>query len=107
MPARIHAPAEARILGIWDYTLEAWGERQADNYVRGLIACIHSLENERNRWRAVRDKHLPGVWFVRYEHHFVFFRELSGGVVGVITVLHENMDLPNRLREDQKLADND
>jgi plasmid stabilization system protein ParE len=39
------------------------------------------------------------VWFVRHEHHYVFFRELSGGVVGVITVLHERMDLPARIKE--------
>ena len=46
MSAKIFAPAEARILGIWNYTLEKWGEAQADNYVLGLIDHIHSLEND-------------------------------------------------------------
>jgi len=107
MSAKIFAPAEARILGIWNYTLEKWGEAQDDNYVLGLIDHIHSLKNERGRWRPVRDKLWDGVWFVRHEHHYVFFRELTGGVVGVITVLHENMDLPSRLKEDDRLVEND
>lgn len=97
MPARIFAPAEARLIEIWDYTLEKWGEEKADKYLRALIEDIHSLADQRHRWRLVPDK--GGVWFVRHEHHDVFFRELSGGVVGVITVLHESMDLPARLKE--------
>ena len=30
----------------------------------------------------------------------VTFRELSGGSIGVISILHENMDLPARLKDD-------
>jgi plasmid stabilization system protein ParE len=43
---------------------------------------------------------VKGIFFIRYEHHYVFFRELSKGVLGVVNVLHESMDIPNRLRED-------
>ena len=104
MPARIFAPAEARLVEIWEYTLENWGEKQADGYVRALVEEIHSLDNKRHRWRPVPDETLRGVWFVRHEHHYVFFLELSGGNIGVITVLHENMDLPARFKEDRKLS---
>lgn len=102
MPARIFAPAEARLIEIWDYTLDKWGEEQADKYLRALIEDIHSLAGQRHRWRPVPDK--DGVWFVRHERHYIFFRELSGGTVGVITVLHESMDLPSRLKEAGKPA---
>ena len=30
MPAKIFAPAEARLFEVWDYTLEKWGKEQAD-----------------------------------------------------------------------------
>ena len=43
---------------------------------------------------------LPLVFFFRHQHHYVFFRELSKGSLGVISILHENMDIPSRLRED-------
>jgi len=99
MPARFFRAAEERLIEIWDYTLEKWGEKQADAYVRGLVGAIHSLASNRQRWRRVPDRNLAGVWFVRHEHHYIFFREISGGSVGVITVLHESMDLPARIKE--------
>jgi len=97
MPAKIFAAAESRLIEIWDYTLKKWGEDQADAYVRGLVGAIHALDANRSLWRRVTNK--TGLWFVRHEHHYIFFRELSGGVVGVITVLHESMDLPARIKE--------
>ena len=99
MPARIFAPAESRLVEIWDDTFQKWGEDQADAYVRELVGAIHALDANRSLWRRVADKNLVGLWFIRHEHHFIFFRELTGGVVGVITVLHESMDLPARIRE--------
>ena len=97
MPAKIFATAESRLVEIWDYTLKKWGEDQADAYVRGLVGEIHAFDANRSLWRRVADK--TGLWFVRHEPHYIFFRELSGGVVGVITVLHESMDLPARIKE--------
>ena len=99
MPAKIYPAAESRLIEIWDYTLEKWGEKQADAYVRGLVGAIHSLGRNRHQWRRVPDKTLVGVCFVRHEHHYIFFREISGGTVGVITLLHESMDLPARIKD--------
>ncbi len=98
-PAIIYKAAQARLGEIWDYTVEKWGGEQADTYLRKLAACIHDLHNRRHLWRSVRDKRLPGVFFLRCEHHFIFFRELEAGVA-VISILHENMDMLARLRED-------
>jgi hypothetical protein len=33
---------------------------------------------------------------MRYEHHYVFFRELSKNVLGIVNVLHENMEIPSK-----------
>jgi hypothetical protein len=46
------------------------------------------------------DEVLPRTYFIRYEQHFIFFRALSPDAIGVISVLHENMNIPMRLRED-------
>lgn len=40
------------------------------------------------------------AYFCRYEHHYIFFRELETGDIGVMSILHERMNLPVRLRED-------
>lgn len=100
MAAKIYPAARERLLDIWDYTERTWGEEHADQYVRNLVSAIQAVGGERYRWRSVQDEALPGVFFFRHRHHYIFFRELSEGTLGVISVLHENMDIPSRLRED-------
>lgn len=100
MTARIFAAARERLLDIWEYTAERWGEDQADKYVRDLALAIEQAGRSRPCWRAVPDEELAGVFFIRHAHHFIFFRELPGSTLGVISILHESMDLPARLRED-------
>ena len=100
MNARIYPSAQSRLHEIWDYTERTWGEKQANAYIRSLITAVNQVRAERRRWRPLRDRSLPGVYFIRHRHHYVFFRELSDGTLGVISILHENMDIPARLRDD-------
>jgi plasmid stabilization system protein ParE len=97
---KIYRAVQTRLIEIWDYTARTWGEKQADACVRSLVAAVEQIQAERQRWRPLRDRALPGNYFTRHRHHYVFFRELSGGEIGVISILHENMDIPARLRED-------
>ena len=105
MPAKIYPAAKERILEIWAYTEKKWSEKQADAYVRELVAEIETVAVQRHRWRPVFDGALQGVYFFRHRHHYVFFRELSKKRLGVISVLHEQMDIPARLREDAERVD--
>lgn len=107
MAAKIYQAAKERILEIWDYTERMWGEDQADKYVRGLVEAVNAAQGKRHKWRHVMDEALSGVFIMRYQHHYLFFRELSDGTLGVISVLHENMDIPARLREDSERGEND
>ena len=36
----------------------------------------------------------------RYEKHFVYWKTLSDGDIGIVTVLHERMHQMDRFRED-------
>lgn len=100
MEVKFLRASKNRLLEIWDYTERKWGESQADRYIRGMFAAIHEAADSRHRWRPVIDEFLSGVYYIRYERHFIFFRILSVDTIGVITVLHENMNIPRRLRED-------
>ena len=100
MEVKFLRPAKNRLLEIWNYTERTWGEAQADKYIRGLVDAIHEAADSRHQWRPAMDEVLPGVYFIRYERHFIFFRALSPDAIGVISVLHENMNIPRRLRED-------
>jgi toxin ParE1/3/4 len=106
MAVKIYDAAKERLIGVWDYTEQMWGEEQADRYVRGLAEAIHAAVGKRHRWRRLMDEALKGVFFIRFQHHYVFFRELSDGTLGVISVLHEKMDIPARLREDSERGEN-
>jgi len=107
MAAKVYQAAKERILEIWDYTERTWGEEQADKYVRGLVEAVNKVQGKRHRWRRMMDEALIGVFFIRYQHHYLFFRELSDGTLGVISILHENMDIPARLRDDSERGGND
>ena len=80
--------------------MDKWGEEQADAYIQELIGALNRLAKQRSLWKPVADKQLLGVKFARWRQHLVFFRELTGGGVGVISILHESMDLPERLKDD-------
>ena len=63
MPAKIYPAAQERILEIWYYTEKKWSEKQADAYVRELVAEIETVAVQRHRWRPVWDGALQGVYF--------------------------------------------
>ena len=97
---KIYPDARRRIIEIWHYTDKTWGEKQADKYVRDLYEAIEKAAINKYLWRKVEHEELKGVFFVRYEHQYVFFRELSKDLLGVVNVLHESMDIPSRLKND-------
>ncbi len=108
MAAKIFPSAQARLLEIWDYTEKKWGMDQADSYVQNLVDAINNLQKHRRHWKPVRNEALKGVFFCRHRYHYIFFREFPSKTLGVISILHENMDIPSRLKEDagdRNLAD--
>lgn len=94
----LYKRAKQQLIDIWLYTAEHWGEEQADKYVNGIYAALLALESA--SWRKVEGQRFIGVYFLRYEKHFIFFRELSNEHIGIISILHERMNLPERLFED-------
>lgn len=109
---RFYPTADARQDEIWDYTLNEWGEQQAEKYIIELHSHLSKLANNKLLWqdlptRLVIPNDLSlSVYFSHYSKHYIFFRELSDGTIGIMTILHETMDVPIRLKEDlTKLKD--
>lgn len=89
-----------RLDEIWRYTLDQWGEAQAERCITGLFAAFEQIET-----RAVTSRPVPaefGVegYFFRYERHFVHWRRLANGDIGIVTILHERMHQIDRFREE-------
>ena len=97
---RIQEAAGRRLDDIYTYTRDTWGDAQADRYLRGLFACFDDIAACRLVWRAVpRELGVDG-FYCRFEHHYIYWRVLSDGAVGIVTVLHERMHQIDRFRDD-------
>lgn len=85
---------------IYRYTRERWGEAQAKRYITGLFDAFDRIDSQGVASRPVPAEFGVQGYFFRYESHFVYWRRLSNGDIGIVTILHERMHLIERLRED-------
>ena len=97
---RVQEAASLRLDDIYRYTQDRWGIEQADHYITGMFTAFEKIES-----RGVVSRPIPaefGVdgFFFCYEHHFVYWRRLSNGDIGIATILHERMHQIDRFRED-------
>jgi plasmid stabilization system protein ParE len=104
MTYKIHPKARHRLAKIWADTSLKWGETQADKYVDRLYQAMQDLQEKPYLWRKLENKRFKGkeVYFQRVEKHFVFFKKLPSGDIGILSILHERMNLPERLLEDTR-----
>lgn len=81
---------------IWNYTLDRWSEKQADKYYQDLLdACQEVADDPRlgKNYDGVRAE-LNGV---RVMKHVLFFRIVDRDNIEISRILHERMDLKDRL----------
>ena len=97
---RIQEAASYRLDEIYRYTRDRWGVQQADHYITDLFAAFDRIESH-----GVASRPIPAAfgvqgYFFRYERHFVYWRRLTDGDIGIVTILHERMHQIDRFRED-------
>ncbi len=97
---RVQGSAAHRLDEIYRYTHDTWGEAQAEQYIRGLFACFSAITEHRVPWRPIAAEFGVEGYVCRYEKHFMYWKELANGDVGIVTVLHERMHQIDRLRYD-------
>lgn len=97
---RVQVTASYRIDEIYRYTRDRWGAQQADRYVTGLFQEFSRIETHAVASRPVPAEFGVDGYFFRYERHIVYWRRLSNGDIGIVTILHEKMHQIRRFRED-------
>lgn len=102
---RIQRAAAMRLDEIWRYADDRWGGAQADAYIRGLFEAFERIGRPGDRSRPVPAEFGVEGFVFRHEKHFVYWRWLSDGTVGIVTVLHERMHQTERFRDDTGLDD--
>jgi len=92
--------ASFRIDEIYRYTLKHWGAVNAESYISGLFEAFEKIATHEVFSRPIPAEFGVEGFFFRYERHVVYWKYLSNGVVGIVTILHERMHQIERFRED-------
>ena len=84
---------------IWNYTLEHWSEQQADDYYWMLLSQCDRIASNPELGRSYQqvDSDLRGL---KVNRHIIFYRRTKSAQVEITRILHERMDLRNRLKSD-------
>ncbi len=98
MDYRISVKASKDIEDIWLYTFKNWSADQANRYVNQLFDEIEYLaENPKSGrdYGHVRKNYRCA----KVKSHLIFYREVDKDKIEIIRVLHQSMDIPNRLED--------
>lgn len=81
---------------IWDYTCRRWDVEQADEYLRELQRAIE-LAAANPRIGQACEEIRPGYRKLAAGSHIFYYRVMTDGVVDVVRVLHQRMDVDRHL----------
>ncbi|MEO8253400.1 MAG: type II toxin-antitoxin system RelE/ParE family toxin [Flavobacterium sp.] len=86
------------INNIWIYTAENWSVEQADRYYNLIIDEIEYIVNNFDTAHDF-EKIRKSYKYSKVKSHLIFFKKNNTNEIEVIRVLHERMDIENRLAE--------
>ena len=83
---------------IWIYTAEVWSIEQADRYYNLIVDEIEFISEN---YELAKDysKVRENYWYSKVNSHFIFLKKTENIEIEVVRILHEKMDLKNRLNE--------
>ena len=86
------------LTNIWNYTFDKWSENQSDKYYHILLENCNEIacNPELGKNYSIITENLLGI---RTGRHITFYRKTDKNEVEIIRILHEEMDLKNRIKE--------
>ena len=83
---------------IWLYTYENWSQEQADRYYNLILNEIEYIAKHFESGKSM--EHIrKGYRSTKVKSHLVFYRKSKRDTVEIIRILHQRMDIENRLNE--------
>ncbi len=86
------------LTGIWEYTIEKWSEQQADKYYNLLLDSCRDIANNPELGKNY-DGITEDLFGLKTNRHIIFYRQRINQPIEITRILHERMDLKNRLSE--------
>jgi len=81
---------------IWDYTFEAWSEKQAIKYYESLISICQKIADNPELGKTYEgiSNQLLGI---KVNRHIIFYRTVNPNYIEITRILHGRMDLKNQI----------
>lgn len=83
---------------IWNYTISEWSIDQAEKYYNQLIDFCKEAANDPAKGKCY-DLIFSGLLGVKANRHIIFYRIVSERTIEIVRILHERMDLKDRILE--------
>jgi toxin ParE1/3/4 len=81
---------------IWNYTFDAWSESQADKYYKLILNACASIAKKPQQGKVYEEIY-PDLKGKKASKHIIFYRVMDDKSIEVTRILHERMDLKNKL----------
>ncbi len=94
----ISKKANEDIEKIWLYTYENWSQEQADRYYNLILDEIEYIAENFESGKSV-DYIKKGYRATVVKSHIIFYKKSKHNIVEIIRVLHQKMDVENRIGE--------
>jgi toxin ParE1/3/4 len=94
----ISEKANEDIEKIWLYTYENWSLEQADRYYNLIFDEIEFIAENFESGKSV-DYIKKGYRATLVKSHIIFYKKSRRNIVEIIRVLHQKMDIENRIDE--------
>ena len=94
----ISEKANQDIEKIWLYTFENWSLEQADRYYNLILEEIEFISENFESGKSV-DYVKKGYRSTIVKSHIIFYKKSRRNIVEILRVLHQKMDIENRINE--------
>ena len=83
---------------IWEYTVYNWSESQAERYYKTIqFACNEISKNP--TLGSSYENISANLLGLKSGKHIIFYHQTSENTIEIIRILHERMDLKQRIKE--------
>ena len=79
------------------YTLNKFGKKQVQKYTNSLLKCLDDLANAKGQFKTI-EVSAHKVLIKRCQKHYIFALDEPNRPLLIIAILHERMDLIQRLK---------
>ena len=82
---------------IWNYTYDTWSESQADKYYKLILNACAAIAKKPEKGKVYEEIY-PDLKGKKASKHIIFYRIMDDKSIEVTRILHERMELKNKLK---------